>query len=141
MRDIRPGALVVLGMDHPVMIDRIVDRGIPAVIINGMDRTMRLSCVLPDNWSAGWLAAQRLLAAGHREIVHVTIPHRLSLRRRLEGFRIALEEVLETECGRVVLRARVSGRGRGSGIEIDQLYTQVWTLANGKVTEIISRPA
>jgi len=92
LRDLRPGALIMLGMDHPAMIDRIVESGIPAVIINGMDRTMRLSCVLPDNWSAGWLAAQRLLAAGHREIVHVTIPHRLSLRRRLEGFRVALEE-------------------------------------------------
>jgi ketosteroid isomerase-like protein len=55
--------------------------------------------------------------------------------------RIALEEVLETERGRVVLRARVSGRGRGSGIEIDQRYIQVWTLANGKVEEIVSRPA
>ena len=34
-----------------------------------------LNSVLPDNWSAGWLAT-----------------HRLSLRRRLESFRVALEE-------------------------------------------------
>lgn len=92
LNDSRPGALLLLGMDDPAMIERIALSGIPAVIINGMDRTMRLSCVLPDNWSAGWLATQRLLSAGHREIVHVTLPHRLSLRRRLEGFRVAMEE-------------------------------------------------
>lgn len=86
------GAIVAMGMDHPRVIDRIVESRLPAVDINGMDRTMRLSCVLPDNWAAGWLATQCLLRAGHREIVHVTLPHRLSLQRRLEGFRVALEE-------------------------------------------------
>jgi ketosteroid isomerase-like protein len=64
-----------------------------------------------------------------------------ALDEAFEDVRIALEEVLETERGRVVLRARVSGRGRGSGIEIDQRYIQVWTLANDKVEEIVSRPA
>lgn len=90
--DMQPSAFIALGIDHPDIIDRIVACGVPAVIINGMDRTMRLSCVLPDNWSAGWLATRRLLAAGHREIVHVTYPRRLSLQRRLDGFKVALEE-------------------------------------------------
>lgn len=89
---IKPDAFIALGIDQPSVIDKLANSGIPAVIVNGMDRTMRLSCVLPDNWSAGWLAAQTLLDAGHREIVHVTLPHRLSLQRRLEGFRVALEE-------------------------------------------------
>lgn len=92
LEDVQPDAFLALGFDHPRMIDRIVEAGIPAVIVNGMDRTMRLSCVLPDNWAAGWLAAQHLLAAGHREIVHVTYPRRLSLQRRLDGFSVALEE-------------------------------------------------
>lgn len=92
LQDVRPGALVAMGMDQPAVIDRIVETNIPAVIINGMDRSMRLSCVLPDNWAAGWLATQQLLAANHRQIVHVTSPHRLSLLRRLEGFRVALDE-------------------------------------------------
>ncbi|WP_117194391.1 LacI family DNA-binding transcriptional regulator [Rhizobium terrae] len=92
LRDMQPGALIALGVDNPVVIDRIAESGIPAVIINGMDRSMRLSCVLPDNWSAGWLATRTLLQAGHREIVHVAVAHRLSMQRRLEGFRIALQE-------------------------------------------------
>lgn len=92
LRDVRPGAFIALGMDQPQVIEKILGANIPAVIINGMDRTMRLSSVLPDNWSAGWLAAQRLLSLGHRNLVHVTSPHRLSLQRRLDGFRVALEE-------------------------------------------------
>lgn len=92
IKDRQPGALIMLGVDNPAVIDRVAESGLPAVIINGMDRSMRLSCVLPDNWSAGWLATRTLLQAGHREIMHVALAHRLSMQRRLEGFRVALEE-------------------------------------------------
>lgn len=92
LRDQQPGAMITLGVDNPAVIDRIAESGLPAVIVNGMDRSMRLSCVLPDNWSAGWLATRTLLQAGHTEIVHVAVAHRLSMQRRLEGFRIALDE-------------------------------------------------
>lgn len=87
-----PGAFLALGLDDQKMIDHLLARDIPTVVLNGMDRSMRVSCALPDNWSAGWLATQRLLDLGHREIMHVTRPERLSLRRRMEGFRVALEE-------------------------------------------------
>jgi DNA-binding LacI/PurR family transcriptional regulator len=88
----RPGAVMAVGMDDPAVIDRLVGSKLPAVLVNGMDRTMRLDCVLPDNWSAGWLATRRLLEAGHTRIVHVASRHRLSMQRRLEGFKMALEE-------------------------------------------------
>ncbi len=92
LRDLQPGALIMLGIDNPDAIDRVAASGLPAVIINGMDRSMRIDCALPDNWSAGWLATRSLLLAGHREIVHITHPQRLSMQRRLDGFRVALEE-------------------------------------------------
>jgi DNA-binding LacI/PurR family transcriptional regulator len=79
-------------MDDPAVIEKIHASKVPAVLINGMDRTMRLDCVLPDNWSAGWLATRRLLAAGHRRIMHVARRHRLSVQRRFDGFKVALEE-------------------------------------------------
>jgi DNA-binding LacI/PurR family transcriptional regulator len=87
-----PGAVVAVGMDDPLVIETIVASRAAAVLVNGMDRTMRLDCVLPDNWSAGWLAARRLLAAGHRRIMHVAMRHRLSMQRRFDGFKVALEE-------------------------------------------------
>jgi len=87
-----PDAVVAVGMDDAAVIEKIVASDVPAVLINGMDRTMQLDCAMPDNWSAGWLAARRLLAAGHTRIMHVAMLHRLSMRRRFDGFRVALEE-------------------------------------------------
>lgn len=86
------GAVIAIGLDDAEMLGRIAEGGMPAVLINGMDRSMRVDSVLPDNWSAGWLATQHLLAAGHRNIMHVTLPHRLTLQRRMDGFRVAIEE-------------------------------------------------
>jgi DNA-binding LacI/PurR family transcriptional regulator len=86
------GAVIAIGLDDHRMIERIAESGTPAVLINGMDRTMRIDTVLPDNWAAGWLATRRLLQAGHRDIMHVTLPRRLSMQRRMEGFRHAIEE-------------------------------------------------
>lgn len=86
------GALIAIGLDDAGMIRRIAAAGVPAVLINGMDRSMRLDSVLPDNWSAGWLATQQLLAAGHRNIMHITLPHRLTMQRRMDGFSVAIDE-------------------------------------------------
>ena len=86
------GAVIALGLNDADMIDRIAESGLPSVLINGMDRAMRIDSALPDNWSTGWLATRHLLAAGHTGIMHVTLPHRLTMQRRLEGFRVAMEE-------------------------------------------------
>lgn len=86
-------AILLVGLDYPEIIERIVQSEVPTVIINGTDRSMRLSSITPDNRSAGWLATCHLLDAGHRNIVHVTLPHRSSLVRRMDGFRDAIEEV------------------------------------------------
>ena len=86
------GAIIAVGLNDPDAIARIGESGLPAVLINGMDRTMRIDSVLPDNWSAGWLATRRLLQAGHQNIMHVTYPARLTMQRRMEGFRVAIEE-------------------------------------------------
>lgn len=86
-----PRSVLLLGLDQPAIVEEVVASGVPAVIINGLDPIMRLSSISPDNRFAGWLATRRLLEAGHREIVYITLPLRLSLRRRLDGFRDALE--------------------------------------------------
>ncbi|MGH6806273.1 MAG: hypothetical protein ACREEJ_05380, partial [Ensifer adhaerens] len=71
-----PSTVIAVGLDDRAAIDRLAASGVPTVLINGMDRSMRMDSVLPDNWSAGWLATRRLLEAGHRDIVHVTLPPR-----------------------------------------------------------------
>ncbi|WP_332302714.1 LacI family DNA-binding transcriptional regulator [Rhizobium sp. GR12] len=87
-----PKAVLLLGVDGPPLIDSISRMGIPAVLINGMDRSMRLSSIAPDYHFGGWMATRHLLDLGHREILHVTHPYRESIRRRIDGFRNALEE-------------------------------------------------
>lgn len=125
------GAFLLVGLDYPEIIERFVQSGFPAVLVNGKDRSMRMSSVTPDNRSAGWLATSRLLASGHRNIVHVTLPHRSSLVRRMDGFRDALEEagidfdrsrsvfdlskegVLEYQAGSAIKKALKDGRFEG----------------------------
>lgn len=85
--------LLLVGVDHRDLISAIVDVGTPAVIVNGMDPSMRLASVAPDYLYGAWAATTHLLDLGHREIVHVTHPWRESVRRRIAGFRSALEEV------------------------------------------------
>ena len=87
-----PAALVLVGIDQPDLISEAVDLGCPAVIVNGMDRTMRLPSVSPDYHFGAWTATNHLLELGHRDIVHVTHPYRESITRRVDGFRNALEE-------------------------------------------------
>ncbi len=55
-----------------------------------------------------------------------------------EEIRIELVDVLGEDEGRVALRARVNARGRGSGLEINHVYGQVWTVADGTVVHVAS---
>lgn len=87
------GPLLLLGIDHPDIVDAVIARDLPAVIVNGMDRTMRLTSVSPDYNFGAWVATRHLLTLGHRHIIHVTHPYRETIRRRIDGFRNALEEV------------------------------------------------
>jgi ketosteroid isomerase-like protein len=49
-----------------------------------------------------------------------------------DDWRVELEEIVDAG-DRVVLIARESGRGKGSGIEIDQRVYGVFTLRDGKI--------
>lgn len=87
-----PQAVFLVGIDEPTVVEAVHALGRPAVIVNGMDRHMRLPSVSPDYHLGGWRATRYLLELGHRRIVHVTHPYRESLRRRVDGFRNAIEE-------------------------------------------------
>ena len=84
--------VLLVGADHIELIEHFAETGIPAVIINGMDRTMRLSSISPDYHYGAWRATTHLLDSGHHDIIHVTHPYRESVRRRIDGFRNAMEE-------------------------------------------------
>lgn len=82
----------LVGIDGASVVDALVDAGRPAVIVNGMDRSMRLPSVSPDYHFGAWKATRHLIDLGHRDILHVTHPYRETIRRRIDGFRNALDE-------------------------------------------------
>ncbi|TPW27647.1 LacI family transcriptional regulator [Martelella alba] len=92
LREMEGDATILVGLDEEPVIEAIRQAGRPAVLVNGMDRKMQLSSVSPDYNFGGWAATRHLLDLGHREIVHATHIYRESLKRRLLGFRDALEE-------------------------------------------------
>jgi ketosteroid isomerase-like protein len=61
------------------------------------------------------------------------------IRGREEGFsglRFDTTEVIDAPPDSVVVVARLLGRGRASGIEVDALGASVWTLRHGVVTAL-----
>ncbi|WP_111560265.1 LacI family DNA-binding transcriptional regulator [Paracoccus sediminilitoris] len=85
-------AVIMMGIDYPQLLTKVTASGLPAVIVNGMDRRMLIPSVSPDYHFGGWAATRHLIDLGHRDIVHVTHVYRESIRRRLEGFCDALAE-------------------------------------------------
>jgi ketosteroid isomerase-like protein len=57
-----------------------------------------------------------------------------------EGFRMELQELIDAG-DQVVGVEHQSGRGRGSGLPLSQLYFSVFTLDGGKVTRIVWFPS
>ncbi len=65
----------LIGVDHSAETYRLIDRqGIPAMTIWNYDNESRLSCVGVDNAKAGQMAAEHLIALGHREIAVIFPP-------------------------------------------------------------------
>ena len=83
--------IFLVGLDGSAVVNAVRSIGCPAVLVNGMDSHMELSSVSPDNYFGGRDVTRRLMELGHRDIVHITHPHRESLMRRLMGFREAME--------------------------------------------------
>jgi ketosteroid isomerase-like protein len=55
-----------------------------------------------------------------------------------EGLQFEPEEVADVDATRVVAVVRTKGRAKGSGMEIDQLFTHLWTIAGGKAIGLVT---
>jgi len=70
---------------------------IAVVLANGADPKMRMSTVSPANFYGAYMATERLIAAGHRKILHYTFRHRPTIRQRQRGFEAAIADHPEVE--------------------------------------------
>lgn len=87
-----PSAVLLLGIDQAPVVEAVAALGCPAVIVNGMDPSMRLSSISPDHYYGSWAAAHHLIAAGHRRLLHLTHIYRDTMQHRLDGFCLALAQ-------------------------------------------------
>jgi ketosteroid isomerase-like protein len=55
-----------------------------------------------------------------------------------DDMRIEIEEITDADEDRLVVLLRVAGRGKGSGVNVEQRNGQVWTLVDGKIARIDS---
>lgn len=77
--------------EHPLMQEALA-LGVPCVNFEGVVGA-RCSSIVADDYAGGMMAAQRLLADGHRVIGHIRGPARLRVtRERCDGFLAALEQ-------------------------------------------------
>jgi ketosteroid isomerase-like protein len=55
-----------------------------------------------------------------------------------DDMRVDIEEITEAGEDRLVVVVRVTGRGKGSGANVEQRNGQVWTFAGGKIARVDS---
>lgn len=90
--DDAPSAALVLAVDDPTVLRRILSSHTSVVGVNIDHPHVDMDMVLPDNWGGGYLATSHLIGLGHRRILHLTHLKRRTLQRRHEGYRAALDE-------------------------------------------------
>lgn len=82
---------VLLSILDDKIIDELVAHKIPAVIINGVDRMMRIDAVAPANRAGGHMATDHLIKLGHKNILNFTHEPRLTIQDRLLGYTDAMK--------------------------------------------------
>jgi DNA-binding LacI/PurR family transcriptional regulator len=90
--------LFLVGIDPSDDLRRwLVDSGTPVVLVNGTDPQMQFDGVSPANFFGAYAATERLLAAGHRRIFHLTGSHRHTINERTRGFDAAIARTPKAE--------------------------------------------
>jgi LacI family transcriptional regulator len=118
------GVLISPYSDINPRLERLRDRGIPAVLVDRFSGDGRFSSVSVDSVVGGRMAVEHLIATGRRRIAFVGGPFEIrQVTDRLAGARVAAEQSLEH-------------------IEIEVVATSALTVAEGAAAgaRIIARP-
>lgn len=80
-----------LDPDHETLSD-LKARGIPVVLVNGIDSFLSTDSVSPANFFGGRMIARHLIEAGHRKLLFIRGNDRWTLMRRAQGFEVGCDE-------------------------------------------------
>jgi len=92
--NIRPSlsAIVLLGAGEPEVFASLENFEHPAIIIGVSEYTGSLPCVSTDDETDAGIVAEKIMAMGHRHIVHLNAASPLRMHTRLQGFLSACEK-------------------------------------------------
>lgn len=91
MTTARAEGLFLVGIDPSDALRSWIEaEKVPVVLVNGTDPRLQIDGVSPSNFFGAYQAAERLLDAGHRKILHFTGSHRHTIRERVRGFDAAV---------------------------------------------------
>lgn len=74
----------------------LADRGIPAVVCNGLDEELILDSISPANFQGAAIMARHLLELGHKKFLYLAGSDRATLRLRYLGFEKHIERHCDT---------------------------------------------
>lgn len=84
-------AVLMIGMDNPMLLEEFKKFNLPAVIVNGSDPKMEFSSISPDNEMGGFMLANYLIDKGHINSCFINAHIKHALWERSDGFRRAFE--------------------------------------------------
>ncbi|PWC22351.1 cytochrome-c peroxidase [Brenneria roseae subsp. roseae] len=91
MSDPETEAAMLIGIDDPYIHALAADIGKPCILINCLDRKMKLSGVAPAHQLIGELSVNYLFEQGHRDILTLLCLRRYTMELRLAGIRDAYQ--------------------------------------------------
>ncbi len=83
-------AIIIVQDDSPQLIEYLSKLSLPSVLINGEDTSMHMDTVTISNRFAGMMATKHLIKLNHQRILHITWDGRITITRRSDGYRDAL---------------------------------------------------
>jgi DNA-binding LacI/PurR family transcriptional regulator len=91
VREHNADGLILVSRVAPLLVQDVVRLGLPAIAIDPFPAVPKLHTLQADNYAGGRLAAEHLLALGHRRLaVLAAVVDRPSIADRWKGFRDAL---------------------------------------------------
>ncbi|MBC9797147.1 LacI family DNA-binding transcriptional regulator [Sinomicrobium weinanense] len=74
-------------------INKIIDRGMPVVLFNRVNPSIRSPKVIFDDFKWSHFATEHLILQGYRNIYHFSLPYHLAMsQKRIQGFKSALKK-------------------------------------------------
>lgn len=85
-------AAILIGIDDPHIHHLAADLSKPTVLINCVDRSMRLPSISPDHYLIGHFSVNHLFQMGHRNVLTLQCLRRYTMDLRMRGIRDAWKE-------------------------------------------------